>query len=118
MEGTVAQIGWLVARTRRAAGLTQRELAQRIGTTQAAVSKIEAGRTIPGLPLIERIARATGTPITLTLGAEASISRRERRDRVRRVLGDYEFNPWERDPSPVEAESLLADGLTRERFER
>jgi hypothetical protein len=41
----------------------------------------------------------------------------ERRRRVRRVLGDYLFNPWDRDPTPAEARTLVADGLTRERFE-
>jgi hypothetical protein len=34
------------------------------------------------------------------------------------VLGDYEFDPWAREPSPAEARSLEADGLGRERFAR
>jgi hypothetical protein len=42
----------------------------------------------------------------------------ERRRRVRGVLGDFEFDPWERDPTPAEQESLIADGLTRDRFAR
>jgi hypothetical protein len=32
-------------------------------------------------------------------------------------LGNYVFNPWDRDPSPEEAETLIADGLTRESFD-
>ncbi|HEX6330072.1 MAG TPA: helix-turn-helix transcriptional regulator [Actinomycetota bacterium] len=112
-----SEIGTLVTRRRQQAGLTQRELAERIGTTQPAISKIEAGRTLPSLGLLERVARATGGPITLTIGRDrARPSRRELRERVRRVLGDYEFNPWEREPTAAEAESLVADGLTRERF--
>jgi transcriptional regulator with XRE-family HTH domain len=115
----LTQVGRLVERIRREAGLTQAALAARIGTTQAALSKIETGRTLPGLELLERVARATGRPLTLRLGeAPRSISRRERQRLVRRVLGDFEFDPWERDPSPAERESLLADGLTRERFSR
>ncbi|HET7235688.1 MAG TPA: helix-turn-helix transcriptional regulator [Actinomycetota bacterium] len=114
-----ATIGRVVGERRREAGLTQRELAERIGTTQAAISKVETGRTMPTLALLERIALATGRPIVLTLGAEVRRpSRAELRDRVRRVLGAYEFDPWERDPTPAEAESLLVDGLTRERFAR
>jgi len=114
-----AVIGAIVRERRLAAGLTQAELAGEIGTTQAAISKIETGRTLPGLDLLERVAGATGGPITLVIGAPARRpSRAELRTRVRRVLGDYEFNPWERDPAPAEAESLLADGLTRERFAR
>lgn len=114
-----ATIGRVVGECRREAGLTQGELAARIGTTQAAISKVETGRTMPTLALLERVAVATGRPIVITLGAEVRRpSRGELRERVRRVLGDYEFDPWERDPTPAEAESLLVDGLTRERFSR
>lgn len=109
-----SRIGALVRESRRRAGLTQAELAEAIGTTQAAISKIENGRVLAGLELLERVARATGRPITITLGAPERRPRRaELRARVRAVLGDYEFDPWERDPTPAEAESLLADGLTR-----
>ena len=103
---------------RRKAGLSQAELAARVRTSQAAISRIETGRTLPGLPLLERIALATGGPLQLVLGSPAkSPSRAERRRRVRRVLGRYEFNPWDRNPTPAEAESLIADGLTPERFQ-
>jgi transcriptional regulator with XRE-family HTH domain len=112
-------IGAIVRRERRAAGLTQARLAEAVGTTQPAISKIESGRTLPGLDLLERVARATGRPITITIGAPTRRpSHDELRARVRRVLGDYEFNPWDRAPTPAEAESLRADGLTREAFAR
>lgn len=114
-----AVVGRIVEERRREAGLTQRELAGRIGTTQAAISKIETGRTMPTLELLERVAVATGGPMTIALGGPVQRpSRRELRERVRKVLGDYEFNPWDRDPTSAEAESLLVDGLTRERFSR
>jgi len=111
------QIGPLIEALRREAGLTQSELARRLATTQAAISKIETGRSLPSLTVIERIARAIGRPITITLGdAREPLTRKERQERLRRVLGDYRFDPWDRNPTPVEQESLLADGLTRERF--
>ena len=111
------QIGPLIETLRREAGLTQVELARRLETTQAAISKIETGRSLPSLTVIERIARAIGRPITITLGGtRAPLSRKERKERVRRVLGDDPFDPWDRNPTVVEQESLLADGLTRERF--
>lgn len=114
-----SQVGRLVSRERSVAGLTQSELAERLGTTQAAVSKIETGRTLAGVDMLDRIARALGRPLTLTLGADpAPLSRPARRARVATVLGDYEFDPWQRQPTAAEAESLLADGLTRERFQR
>lgn len=112
------RLGRELARRRREAGLTQTELADRMGTTQAAISKIEGGRTLPSLVVLDRFAKATGKPLTLTLGEASRLpSRGEMRRRVRSVLGDYEFNPWDRSPTAVEAESLIADGLTRERFE-
>lgn len=114
-----AQIGPVVERLRLEAGLTQSDLARRVGTTQAAISKIETGRTTPGLLLLDRLATALGRPITITLGEPPDrLPLEERRRRIRRALGDFEFDPWARDPAPAERDSLLADGLTRERFGR
>ncbi len=47
-----------VARVR--AGLTQRALARRAGTTQAVVARIESGRTSPGWDTLQRLLRASG----------------------------------------------------------
>jgi transcriptional regulator with XRE-family HTH domain len=111
-------LGIEVARRRKEAGLTQAELARTMGTTQSAISKIESGRTIPTIPLLERLAVATGRPFELVLGSQENVlTSEERAKRVRRVLGDYRFNPWERSPSNAEAKTLIADGLTREFFE-
>jgi transcriptional regulator with XRE-family HTH domain len=113
-----ATVGVAFARQRRQAGLTQAELAKRMGTTQTAISKIESGRTLPTIPLLDRLAEATGRPFVLELTGGAKLpSRKERVARVRRALGDYRFNPWDRSPSSAEIKSLLADGLTREYFE-
>ncbi len=105
--------GW-----RRQAGLTQVELARRMGTTQSVISRAEAGRCFPRLPFLIRFAQATGrSRIVLDVTeTERTPSRAERRRRVRRVLGDYVFDPWEREPTTAEARSLIADGLTVERF--
>jgi transcriptional regulator with XRE-family HTH domain len=112
-------LGRELARRREEAGLTQAALAARMGTTQTAVSRAESGRTLPSLVWLERFALATGRPLELTLGGpERRLTKLERRRRLRGVLGDHEFNPWERNPTPAEAESLIARGLTRERFER
>jgi transcriptional regulator with XRE-family HTH domain len=111
-------IGVEIGRRRRLASLTQAALAERMGTTQAAISKVEAGRNLPSLGFLERFARATGQPFELVIGhRQSQPSRAELRRRVRRVLGDYRFDPWERMPTDVEARSLLRDGLTRERFQ-
>ena len=52
------------ARTR--ADLTQEELAQRMGTTQAAIARLESGRIRPTTRTLERYARATGTRLRIS----------------------------------------------------
>lgn len=107
-------IGIEMASLRRRAGLTQVELARRAGTTQAVISRLETGRKTPGIEALDRIARATGRPLKIVLGeAGNGPSRLERRRRVRQVLGDYRFDPWDRDPTPAEARALIADGISR-----
>lgn len=55
------------ARTR--AGLTQEELAARMGTTQSVVARLESGRGKPSTRTLERYAKATGTKLRITLEA-------------------------------------------------
>lgn len=45
---------------RKAAGLTQKDVANAMGTTQSAVSDLERGDTDPQLSTLQRYARATG----------------------------------------------------------
>lgn len=45
---------------RRNARLTQAELAQKIGTTQSAIARLEAGRVSPSITTLRRYAEATG----------------------------------------------------------
>jgi transcriptional regulator with XRE-family HTH domain len=112
------QLGFQLAGLRREAGLSQAELASRMGTTQSVVSRMEAGRTLPSLALIDRFVAATGRPFSITFASEGSEPSPDvLRARLRRVLGSYVFNPWDRDPTEAEARSLLADGLSREQFE-
>lgn len=48
--------------------LSQAELAERAGTGQAAIARIETGRSIPKLDLLGRIAEALGVRLTVQLG--------------------------------------------------
>lgn len=48
---------------REARGLTQRQLAERIGVTDKAVSKWESGRGLPDISLIENLAEALGVSV-------------------------------------------------------
>jgi ribosome-binding protein aMBF1 (putative translation factor) len=46
---------------RNRAGLTQEELARRMGTTQPVVARLESGRSRPSMRTLERLAEATGS---------------------------------------------------------
>jgi transcriptional regulator with XRE-family HTH domain len=91
-----------------------------MGTTQPVIARAEAGYRMPTLGFIDRWARATGAPISLKLGQTQPGMQpaTARRAMVRSVLGRGRFNPWDRNPAPVEAELLEQAGLTREHFER
>ena len=55
-----------LARTRL--GLTQEQLAQRIGTTQSAISRLESGRAKPSLNLLIKVAEALEVRLVARLG--------------------------------------------------
>ena len=54
-------------RARIRAGLTQAQVAKRMGTTQSVVARLESGATKPSLRTLERYARATGSRPVLKL---------------------------------------------------
>jgi transcriptional regulator with XRE-family HTH domain len=53
----------IIELARRAAGLTQAELAHRAGTTQSAVSMYERRRKVPLLDVAERLVQAAGADL-------------------------------------------------------
>ena len=55
----------LLAYARRHAGMSQRELADRAGTTQSAVARIESGRVTPRFDTLARLVRECGWRIDL-----------------------------------------------------
>ena len=50
---------------RRDAGLTQAQLADRMGTTQSVVARLESGRFAPSTRTLEKVAMATGTRLRI-----------------------------------------------------
>lgn len=60
---------------RSRAGLTQHELAERMGTTQPAVARLESGRALPSTRTLERYARATGTRLKVTFESDNPVKR-------------------------------------------
>lgn len=49
-----------IRRARLRAGLTQQQLAEKVGRDQSEISRIEAGKTALTVPLLLRLARALG----------------------------------------------------------
>lgn len=62
-------VGEKVRDAREAAGLSQRELAARMGTSQAAVARLEAGGVGATLTTLQRMAAALDLKITVELSA-------------------------------------------------
>ena len=55
-----------VVGVRNRVGLTQRELARKMGTTQPVVARLESGRTGPSMRTLERLAKATGSRLLIS----------------------------------------------------
>ena len=65
-------IGQAVRERRLALGLSQTEVAARAGMTQPALSRLEAGGSVPTIPVLERIAIALGAELIVTLAPHAA----------------------------------------------
>lgn len=68
--------GSLLRRARKAAGLTQAELARRAGVTQSVISAYEAGRREPAVSTLSRLVEATGATLRLDIGPHQAESPR------------------------------------------
>jgi DNA-binding XRE family transcriptional regulator len=53
--------------TRLKAGLTQKELAKKIGTRQSVISNLEGGQANPTLGTLRKVAKALGAKVMVTL---------------------------------------------------
>jgi len=57
---------------RERAGLTQAQLADRMGTTQSAIARMEGGWSLPSLTTLRRLAEVTGSRLVVRLDAATS----------------------------------------------
>lgn len=55
---------------RKALGLSQSELAERAGLTQAKISRVEGADAVPTLPLLRRLAHALDASLNIALGGD------------------------------------------------
>lgn len=63
----------LIRDARRAAGLTQAQLAERLGISQSAIAKLEREGSNPTVETLDRVLRATGHRLQLIAPAWGSI---------------------------------------------
>ena len=59
---------------RNRAGLTQAQLARKMGTTQPVVARLESGRTRPSMRTLDRLAEATGSRLRISF--EPSVAKK------------------------------------------
>ena len=60
------QLACKLIETRLAKKMSQRDLAQKVKTSQAAISRIEAMNANPSLNLLKRISQALGSTLTIS----------------------------------------------------
>lgn len=73
----------ILRNARRAAGLSQRELARRAGVAQPSVARLEAGRVVPRVDTLEALLRACGHTLEVARRAGAGIDRSVIRELLR-----------------------------------
>ena len=84
----MTRAGELIREARRRSRLSQRELARRAGTSQAAISRIESGREEPTLERLEQILAGLGWRPVIELEPIA-----HHREEPRRLYADADTDP-------------------------
>lgn len=59
------ELGRQVRELREAHRLSQRQLAERMSTTQSVIARLEAGGSKPSISTLERVAKALGTSVDI-----------------------------------------------------
>lgn len=77
-----ANTGELIRAARAEAGLTQRQLAERVGTTQSAVARWESGGDVPRLDKLDQILRACGIELDLRFRRHTDVDRAQIRQHL------------------------------------
>jgi transcriptional regulator with XRE-family HTH domain len=74
-EARISAFREMVYRLRSEAGLTQAQLAERMGTTQSAIARMEGGGSRPTLETLEKLATAVGNELVVGFGENLSNDR-------------------------------------------
>ena len=99
-------LGATIARERRAAGITQGELAAHLGVTKAAVSKWELGQSMPDVALLPRIATFFALTLDELFDYRPQLSNEDIRAAYLQLFARFADEP---DAVCEQAERLVAD---------
>ena len=89
------KIGAKLAELRRKKGLTQEQLAERLGVSAPAVSKWETDNSYPDITLLCPLARALGVNVDTLLRFEEQISNEDGAERVNAIIETARQEGWE-----------------------
>jgi transcriptional regulator with XRE-family HTH domain len=92
----------LIREARLRAGLTQRDLASRLGTTQSAIARWEAGRAQPSLETVSKLVGACGLELRVNL-ADADPGDASLIERTLRLTPEQRFDELVRTVAFIQA---------------
>ena len=94
LEGEFALASALI-KARAEADMTQEQVAEAMGTTQAVVARLESGKVLPSTRTLERFARATRTRLRISFEPDHETAPKESRKAALRasdLYGDMELH--------------------------
>lgn len=109
-------LGKKIRRYRDGLGLTQAELASKLGLTYSSVSQWESGRAVPRTPVIRQLADLFGTTVSELMGEEAVASAIKGTSRMVPLLGYAHMGDFEDEGElcdEVEVPAAVADAHPR-----
>lgn len=92
----IPRCGHLIKAARRRHGLGQVELAERLGTSQPAISRIERDLVSPTVETLERILNAVGETLTVTVLPLSASPPGGSNQSISELRADYRLSPEER----------------------
>lgn len=94
---------------RKEKGLTQRELASKVGVTEVSMSRYIKGERVPSGPIVVNIAKELGISVDYLVGTSSVKKRQTNADRIRNMSDDelaewiYNIFEFEKDEEPYKS---------------